>query len=360
MGPTHYSQQNTVGSNGYPSSGFATGLLNARKEHWQLGLPHYIDAQKVGSLPAIIAVGGGKGGVGKSLISANLATCLARTGRKVLAIDFDIGGANLHTYFGMPGATSGLSDVIIGRQRQLHEVAAPTKIHGLSLVAGGGEEFWGGVEVLNTDVLRYFFDQLTLLKHNSNVDIVILDLGAGTAKYTRDLFLMSHLGLVTLLPEPTSVENVYLFLKNILLDLVENAASHVGVVEDGRQIRKNLLATKVGHDGSKLSYYMKLMESRAHFPELVQTISSVLASRQFGVVVNQIRNQKDIDLGKSIELITERYFGLSTFSCGHLNYDECAWKALRNRRILLEDFPTSNIAKKFQDLARTSLVRLGY
>ncbi|MBA2406278.1 MAG: P-loop NTPase, partial [Bdellovibrionales bacterium] len=54
------------------------------------------------STKKIWAVGGGKGGVGKSLVSANVAICLALMGNKVVAVDLDLGGANLHTCLGLP------------------------------------------------------------------------------------------------------------------------------------------------------------------------------------------------------------------------------------------------------------------
>ena len=78
--------------------------MAARQRGWELGLPGYADLSGR-CPPPIIAVGGGKGGVGKSLVSANLAVKLAASGWRVLAIDMDIGGANLHTYFGLPTPT---------------------------------------------------------------------------------------------------------------------------------------------------------------------------------------------------------------------------------------------------------------
>jgi flagellar biosynthesis protein FlhG len=53
----------------------------------------------------IIAIGGGKGGVGKSLIAANLAIYLSQLGKRVVLIDADLGGANLHTFVGVDRPT---------------------------------------------------------------------------------------------------------------------------------------------------------------------------------------------------------------------------------------------------------------
>src|SRR5690606_11405540 len=89
-----------------------TPALAAQYEGWLAGLPSHIEAPTF-QVPAIVAVGGGKGGVGKSLVSANLAIRLGLSGRKVLAIDLDMGGANLHTYFGLAAPRVNLADALV-------------------------------------------------------------------------------------------------------------------------------------------------------------------------------------------------------------------------------------------------------
>ena len=60
--------------------------------------------------PQIWAVGGGKGGTGKSFVTCNIATCLAAQGKKTLLIDADFGGANLHTLLGVSKSKKSLAD----------------------------------------------------------------------------------------------------------------------------------------------------------------------------------------------------------------------------------------------------------
>src|SRR5690349_21292293 len=86
----------------------------------------------------IIAVGGGKGGVGKSLISTNLAVSLARLGAQVVMLDADLGAPNLHTMFGIMRPQRTVEDFLAGRAATLEEVMHETAIPGLRLICGAG------------------------------------------------------------------------------------------------------------------------------------------------------------------------------------------------------------------------------
>mgnify|MGYP001549711292 CR=1 FL=1 len=75
--------------------------------------------------PRIWAIGGGKGGIGKSVIATNLAVSMAGPGRRVALVDADLGGANLHTLLGVPSPKVNLSDFISKRVTSLGEVMTP-------------------------------------------------------------------------------------------------------------------------------------------------------------------------------------------------------------------------------------------
>jgi len=83
----------------------------------------------------IWAVGGGKGGIGKSFITASLGWELAGMGRRVVLVDADLGGANLHLQLGMPKPARTLGDFIQRRASSLEEVLTDTPVPGLRLVA---------------------------------------------------------------------------------------------------------------------------------------------------------------------------------------------------------------------------------
>src|SRR5271156_3942307 len=87
----------------------------------------------------IWAIGGGKGGVGKSFIISNLAISLARNGKKVVVADLDLGSANLHTCLGSDIPVNTLSDFFSGRERRLENLLTPTSIPNLFFISGAND-----------------------------------------------------------------------------------------------------------------------------------------------------------------------------------------------------------------------------
>src|SRR5437879_2415792 len=85
---------------------------------------------------SIWGLAGGKGGVGRSLLAANLGIQLARSGRRVVLVDLDLQGSNLHTYLGYPRLPQSLCDFASGKVTALTELAFETPAHHLRLIGG--------------------------------------------------------------------------------------------------------------------------------------------------------------------------------------------------------------------------------
>jgi flagellar biosynthesis protein FlhG len=81
----------------------------------------------------IWAIGGGKGGTGKTFISSAMGTCLAGKGKKVVLIDIDIGGANLHSFLGITRPKKSLTD-FFEAGASLNKLAVKTGIENMSLI----------------------------------------------------------------------------------------------------------------------------------------------------------------------------------------------------------------------------------
>ncbi len=336
-----------------------TSLLQQRHRAWALGLPPQCSVPQQSS-PLIIAVGGGKGGVGKSLISANLAARLARLGFRVAALDLDCGGSNLHTYFGINQFPHCLGDYIVHGSCTMNELLVPTGVEGLSIAVSQRDDAWSVADALGGAGMARLFAGIQDLGNNDTghgIDIVIVDLGAGSARHTIDLFTAAHVGIVTALPEPTSVENSYLFLRTTLMRLLENAGKRLNIESQTAEILQALNRDAVGLP--QRSYTDKLRSLYKENPAAVAPLASVLSGRMIGIIINQTRSQADIDIGKAMEMAAQRYFGFSSNYLGYLNYDESAWKSLRNKRLLLVDFPQALLTRRLCEVGNSLLKGVG-
>lgn len=155
-----------------------------------------------------ISVASGKGGVGKSIVAGNLGLVLASMGNRVILVDLDVGGADLHIMFGLLHPPATLSDFLTRRVDSLDAVAYPISTQpGLRLIAGTGD-------TLATANMPYA-KKKRLIRHlrEMEADIMIVDVGAGTGYHALDFFLLADLHLVVATPDPTSVLDLYRFMK---------------------------------------------------------------------------------------------------------------------------------------------------
>src|SRR5262245_52670209 len=158
-----------------------------------------VDPMPAPSSASIWAVGGGKGGIGKSFISANAATVAARGGLRVIVIDLDLGGANLHTCLGVRGnpERTNLSDVLEDRVVDLDKIAVETPVPGLRLILGALGH--AGTAQTNREQCQQLLQGVRRLP----ADVIILDLAAGMDRATLDFFNGADKSLLVTTPEPT-------------------------------------------------------------------------------------------------------------------------------------------------------------
>jgi flagellar biosynthesis protein FlhG len=284
----------------------------------------------------VIAIGGGKGGIGKSLISANLGIELARRGHRVVLVDADLGGANLHTTLGLDVPRRSLSDFVERRYAKIEDVVTPTGIPNLGLVSGA-------LDHLDAANPRHA-QKMRLLRHvqSMDVDYAILDLGAGTHTNTLDFFLVSDHGVLVLVPEPTAVENAYRFVKAAFWRRMRNVAHVYGY--------EGLLRTIMA--GANYRSPVDLLATvRERDPEAGETITKELRAFRPRLVVNQARTPQDAEIGLAVVAAWRKYFGLEMDYLGYIHYDDEMWRAVRARRPLLVERPDVAAARCFVGVA---------
>ncbi|MGD9124821.1 MAG: P-loop NTPase [Desulfarculaceae bacterium] len=160
--------------------------------------------------PVVLPVAGGKGGIGKSALAANLALALARLEQKTVLVDADLGGSDLHNLLGLPNDLPGLGEVLTSKDLPLAQVVHPVLEPGLGFVPG---------DAMLVATANPSFQKKRKLLHSIKklkTDFIIMDLGAGTSITVMDFFLTSPLSMVVMLPERPALLNCFNFLKNAL------------------------------------------------------------------------------------------------------------------------------------------------
>lgn len=173
----------------------------------------------------IITFASGKGGVGKSMLVANIGATLAKRGRRVVMADLDLGGSNLAALFGAIGRTADLGQFLARHVESLDEVLTPI-LSDLKLLA------------TTTDALALanpaWSTKQRLLRHLAKIDadVVLVDVGAGVGNDAMDFFRAGDIRVLVSTPEPTATLDAYRFIK---LSTIRDAASQISSRDPGRR-----------------------------------------------------------------------------------------------------------------------------
>jgi flagellar biosynthesis protein FlhG len=294
----------------------------------------------------IIAVGGGKGGVGKTLVSTNLALALAERGQRTLLVDADLGGANAHTVLGIAPPLATLSDVV-ERRASVADVAVVTPYANLRFVSGALDDI-SAANPNHAAKMRL----LRQLGRVDGVDVVVLDLGAGTGFNTIDFFLIAHTSILVVLPEPTSVENAYRFLKAAFfrrLAVVEKVYGIADILELARA-QRNALGVHTPAD------LLAAIEKKN--PDVGRQVRTQMARFEPRLILNQAlpgelggANDDDGQVARDMASACRRFLGIPARVLGVLPEDEAVRRAVRQRQPLRLAAPDAPIKRGLDAVA---------
>jgi flagellar biosynthesis protein FlhG len=286
------------------------------------------------------SVGGGKGGIGKSLIAASLGWQLARMGQQVVVVDADLGGANLHTCLGLPNPARTLADFIQRRVDTIDEALTETGMPGLRLLSGA--------EDLLTAANIKHMQKVRILKklRDLDVDVVLIDVGAGTSFNSLDFFLLSEVAVLTVVPEPSSIENGYRFIKSALYRRLRQAVAspEIKALVDAATDPRNELGIRTPLD--------LLARVQKEDLEASAAFRRVMGSFHPRFVVNEVRDEADVAIGHHLVAACQRHLGLRASYTGYVHFEDAVWRAARKRRMFMADAPTSRAAEDIRRVTR--------
>jgi flagellar biosynthesis protein FlhG len=260
------------------------------------------------------AVGGGKGGVGKSVVTLMLAAWLGRLGSRVIVVDADLGGANLHTMLGIRYPTPTLDDFLNRRVENLDQVALETALTGVRLISGADDILglanpqWG--------------QKMRLLRHLQSLeaDFVLLDLGAGTGFNCLDFFTYAGGRIAVFAPQAPSVQNAYGYIKSSLFRRLNQLFGRSP--EMGHLVQGLIDPGGRGQDQERFDSVLALKSRLKQVsPEAYERLCEELASWRVHLVANMVRNKQGQETAKVLRNVALSYLDLELNYLGSISYD---------------------------------------
>lgn len=282
--------------------------------------------------PSLWAIASGKGGVGKSLITANLGCLLAESEWPTAVVDLDLQGANLHTFLGVDGIGPGL-ERFLRRQVDLPSLLCPHEVPNLSTVAG--------VRVPGLHLGEAERRRLLKALRGLPVRAVLLDLGTGSSPDVVDCFLAADVPLLVVTPDPASIENAHRFLAGVYLRAVDQAARRVGRAREvrglglGERWRPAELEARIG----------------AIDPGWAAELRRRLDTLTVHLVVNQVRHPEDAGIGFTLGPAIRHHFGIAARYVAAIPHDPSVWRAVRRRLLVRRELDDEVLSSGLAALA---------
>lgn len=278
--------------------------------------------------PTIWAVGGGKGGVGKSLISILIAMELARKGQQTILVDADLGGANVHTLMGVKTPACTLNDFITRKYTAISDICLTTPVDNLQLVCGASEI----LSLANPQYAqksKIVQNLLTLPARN-----VVLDLGAGTSYNVLDFFLIAHNAVIVVTPQPISIQNAYGFIRNAVYRKLSRIANQQATLQ-------NLIKTAMDPKNEKKMRTIHDLYAAVH--KEYGKLATLQIQKAIGeinpiIITNMVRNQQEKNAGRIIQLVAEKYLTIHARDIGAVSHDPMV-DSLVSRMMPLSELP---------------------
>ncbi|HKB06754.1 MAG TPA: helix-turn-helix domain-containing protein, partial [Candidatus Polarisedimenticolia bacterium] len=287
---------------------------------------------------SIWALAGGKGGVGRSLLAANLGIQLARAGRRVVLVDLDLQGSNLHTYLGYQRLPRALADFASGRVALLSELACETPTTHLRVI--------GGLQRcdLRDDPVA-FVRQVAEQFSTLSADHVIVDCGSGRWPATVATFAEATVGILVTTPEPAAIESVYLFAESYLRWCLVRALTGetMAAIQD--------LMKTTGVDPERISFRQFMTRLGGIDSAARDAIAALIRRTRLELLLNQVRGDADEEAAACLASGFRKLFGMPLATGGIIEYDLSILQAVQKRRPLSQQYPNAASTK---EIARAS------
>lgn len=334
------------------------GEFNVTDQVWLEDESEWVNAERVDELRSlftidrsndskkIIAIASGKGGVGKTVLTASIGMSLAMLGERIILVDADFGGANLHTCMGIVYPDKTFFEYYTLQVDSLNEILLDTSIDNLKLISGSS----GILGLANPK----YSQKLRLINELRSLDAnyIILDLGAGSSFDIIDYFLAVDEGIIITTPEPTAIQECFDFLKISLLRKLQRTFKDDPIVLSLFSVDgiRNLKKFNEPFD--------VLLERAARISrEIEHRMRNVLESFSVRLILNMVMNSDEIKEGLSIKLAAAELLSIDIDYMGYIEYDKTVHDSVVNLRPFILHDPKSKASRNLVKLVSLKMLK---
>jgi flagellar biosynthesis protein FlhG len=151
-----------------------------------------------------------------------------------------------------------------------------------------------------------------------DTDYVVLDLGAGTSFNVLDFFLIAHKKIIVLTPEPTSIQNAYIFVRNAVYRKLSRLSSKNPSLQALIKIAmdpKNVLKIRT------IKELFQFIEESDE-TNIIEILKKEIGDIHLGVVTNMVKNEKEENAGRIVQIVAEKYLTITSTDLGCVSYDQ--------------------------------------
>jgi len=335
-----------------------SGKFSATDLVWHSELEEWVEAGKMEELREIfpqteaaprkrrvIAIGGGKGGVGKTVVTASLGVGLAALDQRVVIVDGDLGGANLHTCIGILEPEYTFFDFYTLRRERLEDIILDTPVPNLQMISGA----CGTLGMANP---RYW-QKLKLINQLREIDadFVLLDLGAGSSYTVIDFFLASDEGIVVTVPDPMAVQECFNFIKICVLRKLRLT------FRDHAEVLKLLEQHEFAQPGLLRSPMQGLLgEVQKLDAAAATTFESVLQGFRPRLLMNMVYEREEVREAFAIKTAAADLLSIDIDFLGYIEYDDTVRESVKRLRPFILDNPRSKASRSLVQIIAVKIL----
>jgi flagellar biosynthesis protein FlhG len=289
----------------------------------------------------ILALGGGKGGIGKSVIASNMALSFIRHGKKVVIVNLDLGSSNTSTILGIKSTKVNITNFIDGKINDINKAVIKTCYENLGIIQGSS----GFFETANLK----FAQRQKIIRNLRKIDAdyILVDLGAGFSLNTLDFFNSSDEKLLIFTPEPTSIKDVYSFIKCAIYRKLARTFCKFGeanfVIENTVSLNGDGIVKKMNDLISNLYDIDK---------DFCNIAVNMLNRYRPKLIMNIVNDQNELAYVDKIKDVSKKFLNIDAEFIGFINADRSVKMSVKKMTPLVIKYPFCEASKNINFICK--------